>query len=78
MEQTWCASTLLQEVSKLVGGELRTFVTHYLFWEAVRREKVTQNADGLLCRRRLCHGEDLCRLEWASMSTKKSCPWYSP
>ena len=42
-------SILSQEVSKLVQGELRTLVTHYFFWKAIGREKVTQNADGLLC-----------------------------
>ena len=51
-------SILSQEVSKLVRGELRTVVTHYLFWKAIGREKVTQNADGFLCCR-LCCGEDL-------------------
>ena len=43
-----------QEVSKLVRGKLKTVVTDYFFWKAIGREKVTQNADGLLC----C-GEDL-------------------
>ena len=51
-------SIVSQEVSKLVRGELRTVVTHYFFWKAIGREKVTQNADGLLCCR-LCCGEAL-------------------
>ena len=74
-------SILSQEVSKLVQGELRTLVTHYFFWKAIGREKVTQNAGGLLscC---LCRGEDLVfvvakisgHLEWASTTTKKYFP----
>ena len=49
-------SILSQEVSKLVRGEPSTVVTHYFFWKAIGREKVTQNADGLLW---FCRGEDL-------------------
>ena len=51
-------SILFQEVSKLVRGQLRTIVIHYLLWKAIGREEVTQNADGLLCCC-LCHGKDL-------------------